>query len=252
MLFGPPLLRQLAKDFSERCSSLPSQQDLDAVEVNPEKFKRIADEFEAAVHHPDHQETRRSYEALCDETKCQFEFLREAGLVIQPWKGPGQPYAGSSEMLASLRAGHLYFFLTSRGHGPHNCQQDGQLDQGTNPFLSPSGITIDGEPLVYNDLFRAVHDCWGHGIGAFNFGPNGEERAWMAHSHLFSDLARRALTTETRAQAAWQNFGPHMRDFTGRLLKKGDKGYLPIAERPYAAQKMTLLPKWVSEVTHNS
>jgi hypothetical protein len=39
--------------------------------------------------------------------------------------------------------------------------------------------------------------------------PRGEENAWVAHSQLFTGPALKALTSETRGQNSWLNFGPH-------------------------------------------
>ena len=45
---------------------------------------------------------------------------------------------------------------------------------------------LDGKKLVFNDLFRAVHDALGHGKEGFQFGPRGELNAYLAHSRMFS------------------------------------------------------------------
>jgi hypothetical protein len=235
-------LRWLAEKFPG-AQPLPRPIDFESVKVDRAVSRLIADAFEAAQHQPNDPKTRKAYQALCEETKQQFLFIQEAGIRLRPWKEQGQPYPDSRAMLASLREGVLFFFLTKNGHG----ETEDRLDQSENPFLQPSGIELEGESLVYNDLFRPVHDVFGHGVAGSSFGPDGEEKAWMAHTHLFSSVARRAMSVETRAQANWQNSGPHMR-VCGRLLEKGDDGYLPLSRRPYAAQKMTLLPEWVSEI----
>jgi hypothetical protein len=77
-------------------------------------------------------------------------------------------------------------------------------------------------------MFRGVHDFFGHAMHGYAFGPRGEENAWIEHSKMFSPLARWALTTETRAQNSWVNFGPY--------------SDLPVDKRPYAEQKVGILP----------
>jgi hypothetical protein len=79
-----------------------------------------------------------------------------------------------------------------------------------------------------NFKFRAVHDFFGHCQKGLAFGPRGEENAWVEHSKMFSPQARQAMTTETRGQNSWVNAGPFSN--------------LPVAERPYAAQKVFILP----------
>jgi hypothetical protein len=83
-----------------------------------------------------------------------------------------------------------------------------------------------------NNMFRAVHDYFGHhgaGNGAsLSFSRHGEEGAWVRHSAMFTGLARRAMTSETRGQNSafiWINGG-----------------------REFPEQKAILLPDWVSEV----
>lgn len=95
--------------------------------------------------------------------------------------------------------------------------------------------TQDGQdhPLLtrrQNDMFRAVHDYYGHhgaGLGApVSFTRHGEEAAWVRHSQMFEGLGQRAMTTETRGQNSafiWINGG-----------------------RQFPEQKAILLPDWVS------
>jgi hypothetical protein len=51
-----------------------------------------------------------------------------------------------------------------------------------------------------NDMFRAVHDAFGHAATGRGFDVDGEEAAWCKHSSMYSRLARQAMTTETRGQ----------------------------------------------------
>lgn len=83
-----------------------------------------------------------------------------------------------------------------------------------------------------NDMFRAVHDYYGHhgaGFGeSVDFSRHGEEAAWVRHSQMFSGLAQRAMTSETRGQNSafiWINGG-----------------------REFPEQKAILLPDWVSRI----
>ena len=84
--------------------------------------------------------------------------------------------------------------------------------------------------LSYNDLFRGVHDLFGHAAEGYPFGPRGEENAFLHHSQMFGPLAQLVLTTETRGQNSWFNSGPH--------------ADLPVGERPFSEQKGALLPAW--------
>jgi hypothetical protein len=57
------------------------------------------------------------------------------------------------------------------------------------------------------------------------------------------------MTTETRGQNSWVNFGPQMRNADGSLMKKGDQGYLSPQDRKFAPQKMALMPEEFSQIT---
>ena len=111
-------------------------------------------------------------------------------------------------------------------------------------MLKDSGIKdINGKPLLVNDVFRFVHDFFGHTERGNSFGPVGEENAFDVHARMFSKEARRAMTTETRGQTSWVNFGKHLRNEKGEIIKKGEPGYISPTERPFAQQKIGLLPE---------
>ena len=57
-----------------------------------------------------------------------------------------------------------------------------------------------------NNIFRAVHDFFGHAASGRSFNADGEEAAWVAHSSMFTPEARRVMTTETRGQNSYYNF----------------------------------------------
>jgi len=103
------------------------------------------------------------------------------------------------------------------------------------------GDTNSVTGLSTNDKFRAIHDLFGHAAEGYGFGPRGEENAWLKHSQMFSREAQKALTTETRGQNSWVNFDRHNYDSAGNHLKR------PLADRPYAIQKVALLPDEFTE-----
>lgn len=51
-----------------------------------------------------------------------------------------------------------------------------------------------------NDMFRGVHDVFGHLASGRGIDMHGEEAAYQKHSAMFSPLARQALASETRGQ----------------------------------------------------
>jgi hypothetical protein len=89
-------------------------------------------------------------------------------------------------------------------------------DYGAHPLLSVND----------NNMFRAVHDFFGHAGSGRGFLADGEEAAWISHSEMFSPLARKAMTTETRGQNSWVN----------------KYGKSPDGTQRFAEQKAFLLP----------
>ena len=215
--------------------------DIEIRKLNTEYSKAMADVYEAAKHTPLDKEVQKAYKALASESKKQFEALLKAGYKVEMWDGKGEPYANSVEMVEDLRDNkHLYVFSTEEGFGETGITPQNRKE---NPMLADSGYKdVNGKKLLLNDLFRFVHDAFGHGKLGNSFGPVGEENAWYVHSQMFSPDARRAMTSETRGQNSWVNFGPQLRNKDGSLPKRGDKNYVPLSQRDFAPQKNFLFP----------
>ena len=210
---------------------MPAPEPHEPVKANPDFGKRVADFFESMKSTPEDPEVAKAYGALKSELGDQFQALTKAGVKVEPWTKEGQPYANSQEMFTDItKGGHLYYFPTAKGFGEAGGQGHPLLDVDPN-----SG-------LPYNDILRAVHDYLAHGLGGHQFGPSGEENAFLEHIKLLSPDAARALATETRGQNSWVNFGPHMRDAQGNVLQKGQPGFKGPQERPFAEQKAGLMP----------
>ena len=178
--------------------------------------------FDAMPDNPHGIDERLSYDALKRETLWQFYHVLHSGLRIQPWVSEGQPYDTSAAMFHDVwENGHLFYFPTTSGFG------DGET-YAQHPLYDP---VPELPQYRYNDLFRVIHDYFGHAVFGYQFGPTGETRAWDAHARMFSPLAMRALTTETHGQNSWVNYGPH------------NPQSLSPSERPYAGQKTGILPR---------
>jgi hypothetical protein len=199
--------------------------------LDPEHSKAIAQAYEEMKHTPNDPATKASYDALIDETAKQYEAIKKTGLKIEPIpSGAPDPYAANPRMAAIDVAenNHLWFFPTEGGFGTVNKITD-------NPMLRNTGEKIGDHPLLANDMFRIVHDYFGHLKEGHGFRAAGEDNAWRTHAQMYSDIARPAMTTETRGQNSWVNYGPH-----------GEKNRTASgADTTYADQKVGLLPEWV-------
>ncbi|MEM9215862.1 MAG: hypothetical protein AAGD25_16155 [Cyanobacteria bacterium P01_F01_bin.150] len=213
--------------------------------MNPLRGVTIANYFEALHHTPDNPETKVSYEQMTLEVQQQYEFSKHCmGIQFEPWFSRSEPYPTSCSMFEDVHQNHhLYFLPTREFFGESTALAN------NNYMLRPTGVLINGYELLINDMFRAIHDLLGHAMQGYSFGPKGEENAWYEHLQFFSPLARPAITTETRGQNTWVNYGPHLRDRQGGLLAKTDPEWLPPSKRPFADQKVGLLPPEVSGVS---
>ena len=190
---------------------------------------------------PEDPKTKSAYEALSKEVQMQYNQMISDGVEVEIWEGTGEPYANSDQMIKDVRDNnHLYIYSTLEGYGEAEISEKAMQD---NPLLRPTEqVDVNGKPLLVNDLFRAVHDYYGHTELGNGFGVIGEEIAWQNHSRMFSPNARRAMTTETRGQNSWVNFNKNLRNQDGTMPKKGDDNYVSPKERPFADQKIGLLP----------
>lgn len=205
------------------------------VKVNPERAKRIADAYEAMPHDPQNPEVAAAYKAMIDETVAQYQAVLDAGLTVE-FIPPGapDPYAGNPRAMTEdvRNNNHMWVFGTRDGFG-----SNAEFDPVDNPLLAETEFRISGQTALANDLFRVVHDYFGHVKEGVGFRADGEENAWRAHAAMYSPLARRALTSETRGQNSWVNYGPY-----GEQNRTASA-----ADTHYADQKIGLLPEWVSE-----
>ena len=208
--------------------------------LDEENSKRIADAYDNLVDNPKDPEVIKAYKALADETLDQYQAIIDRGYQLEIWKGKGEPYANSAEMIRDVRDNkHLYIFGTEAGFGEGAITPEQRKE---NVMLSRTEYQdVNGEPLVVNDIFRFVHDFFGHTELGNGFGPIGEENAWLNHSRMYSPEARKAMTTETRGQNSWVNYNKALRRDDGTIPKKGEKDYVPLSKRPFADQKMGIL-----------
>ena len=205
------------------------------VKVDPHRAKRIAQAYEEMKHDPHHPLVKAAYEALAHETMAQYHHAKKHGFRAEFWDPATErdPYEASPRLATEdvRHNNHMYVFPTDFGYGDDPISDK---DIAENPLLAHSGEHWHGKPVRVNDIFRAVHDYYGHAKEGVGFRHDGEENAWRSHAAMFTPLARAALTTETRGQNSWLNFGPH-----GEHNRKART-----EDTRFADQKIGLLPDW--------
>lgn len=202
--------------------------------LDKERAGKIAQAFEDMKHDPNDPKVKASYDALAKEVLGQWQALKATGLKVE-WIKPGQkdPYADSPRRAAMdvSMHNHWWGFPTDQGFGSGPEAEKALKD---NPMLRMTNEMIDGKRASLNDIFRIVHDQFGHMKEGNGFRGEGEENAWRSHAAMFSDLARGAMTSETRGQNSWVNYGPY--GAFNRTATAGDTHYAP--------QKIGLMPEW--------
>jgi hypothetical protein len=175
----------------------------------------IAQAYERMVSDPTNPEVIAAYSKLSEEVEDQFRYMTdELGINVKfvdenPYQvknADGEDVTDSKLFMEDiLNNKQLLVYKTA--------------EEQVHPIMSKD----------MNDKFRAVHDFFGHAASGRGVWADGEEAAWVSHSLMFSPLARRAMTTETRGQNSWVNkYGvdPETGKYTGK----------------YAEQKAGLLP----------
>jgi hypothetical protein len=205
--------------------------------VIPERASRVAQAYDEMAHAPNDPKVKQAYDAMIDETLNQWKSIKKTGLKVEFIKpGMKDPYEESPRLaIMDVRDNnHLWVYPTTSGFGG---SESAHVDISGNPLLRKTGEVIDDLPVTANDIFRIVHDYFGHIKYGHGFRADGEENAWRAHSAMYSPLARKAMTSETRGQNSWVNYGPF-----GKQNRTASG-----AETQYAPQKTGLLPDWAIE-----
>lgn len=209
--------------------------------LDTDRAARIADEYERMEHKPNDPEVRAAYNAMVEETLAQWQEIKKTGLTAEFVTGD-DPYGGSPwGAIRDVRDNnHMWVFSTEDGYGQGGITAEMEAE---NPMLAlVPDENFGGKPVRVNDIFRVVHDYFGHVKEGFGFRARGEENAWRSHSLMFSPLARRALTTETRGQNSWLNYGPHGE--TNRTAS--------VEDTVFAEQKIGLMAEWTSDIEAQS
>ena len=141
-------------------------------------------------HAPQNPQVRAAYQNLIEQTLAQYRALEAAGYRFYLVDETNDPYGGNPwNAMRDLRANQVMgVFATEAGFGSGATD----LNVEDNPLLADTGLrwgygTPDGpvKRVLANDLFRAVHDAFGHGLEGAGFRAEGEENAWQAHADLF-------------------------------------------------------------------
>jgi hypothetical protein len=170
-----------------------------------------------------------AYRAFRAETARQFELLTRSagrgGLGIEVRRSVADPYPDAAAMAAEVGSVRRLRIFATNGTG------------NGHPFLTPDE----------NDMFRAVHDVFGHLASGRGFDRHGEDAAWFAHGRVYSALARLAMTTETRGQTStfiWRHQGRRFPDQKLLLLPARFCDPAQVSVRASGGRKLAGCGRW--------
>jgi hypothetical protein len=226
-----------AEDYAQS-KGIDLRRQSEFVTVDEGRARRIADAYEQMQHAPNDPSVQEAYASLISQTVEQYNVLTDAGFSFTFFDDATDPYAGNPwNAMRDLRANQtMAVYGTYAGYGTEGITASALAD---NPMLSDTGLRWPDQNgvdqiVTANDLFRAVHDAFGHGIEGAGFRARGEENAWQAHVRLFTGPAIGAITSETRGQNSWLNFGPYGESNRSAQLEN----------TVFAEQKTGLMPEW--------
>ena len=220
-------IRQVADSYAEG-KGFKLNHDFVPPKVDPTHAANIARAYHDMKHDPHHPDVKQAYNDLINETAEQYNHIVNTTGMKFSKMTPGQenPYKTSKALFDDIKNNnHMWYYPTESGFG------SGDNQTSDHPLMQD--VKVGENTMKANDMFRVVHDVFGHAKEGFSFGPEGEEKAWNHHMQMYSPSAQRALTSETRGQNSWVNFGPH-----------GEQNRKDPANTVYAEQKAGLLPHW--------
>jgi hypothetical protein len=238
---GPdPRIVSVAERYAE-ANGIPYERQKSYVALDEDRAKRIAQAYEDMENAPNDPKVKAAYKDLIRQLKSQYEALIDDGYEFTFFDSETDPYDGNPwNAMRDLRNNkRMAVYGTYDGFGTEGITT---IDSKENPLLANTGLKWKDQngvehPVTANDLFRAVHDAFGHGLEGAGFRAQGEENAWQAHAKLFTGPALGALTTETRGQNSWLNYGKY-----GEQNKTAK-----VEDTIFAPNKIGLMPDWTWE-----
>jgi len=256
-LFNNPLpeATTIANKYNEE-NGLAPMVDNTITKIDKPFATRIAKAYDEMEPTPSEEETQEAYKALVEETISQYRAILAKGYRVEM---STSEYDNAQEMIDDLRENkRMKIFSTEEGFGDNPITEEQRKE---NPLLQVTEFKdANNVPLLANDVFRFVHDFFGHAKLGNGFGPVGEENAWRVHVQMYSPIAQKAITTETRGQNSFVNFSGvndesfKLRDQARKLRQEGklaeakalsDQVYTMMK---FAEQKVGILPEWAYKI----
>lgn len=183
-------IAEAGTQFARRSGIVVPQRDYSRIAMPVNRSRQIADAYDKM---PDFDpKAVPAFKQMAEETGRQFDLLTgprsRGGLGINVEVTKDDPYGDGGFNPVDNLVHELRHDVT------HN-----------NRIKVLSAASTGGHPVFsddQNNMFRAVHDVFGHLGSGRGIDMHGEEAAFQKHASMFSPLARQAMATETRGQNA--------------------------------------------------
>jgi hypothetical protein len=251
-LFNEPLedAKRIATEYMEK-KGLKYEEGERITSVDKERAKLISAAYVKMEDNYNLPDVKASYDAMIAETIDQYREIVSNGYKVEI--NDTEPYKNAQEFIDDLRDNKNFKLLSTLSEFGDTPVTEEMANN--DPRLRPTEFKdVNGQTLLANDLFRFVHDFFGHTVRGNSLGAIGEENAWDEHSRMYTPLARKAMTTETRGQNSYVNFSGvnekafKLRDIARKLraegnIKDADRLVNKVYEMmQFAPQKLGLLP----------
>lgn len=184
-----PEVSAAASRFRSQNGLADPEQDYGLSAINPARSREISQHYDAMPEFD--KKAVPAFKAMAEETGRQFDFMTKprskGGLGLNAEVSDEDPYG--------VHGGQFQY---------DKVMPELRNDVVNNGRISVLSTKSTGGHAVFtndqNDMFRAVHDVFGHLGSGRGIDFNGEEGAYQKHAAMYSPLARGALATETRGQ----------------------------------------------------
>jgi len=192
-------VHRIANNYQAERGQPPIRGDMSNVVMPHGGTRMIARQYGTIPQYDSGEAASRSYAALEEETGRQFDIMTRSrskgGLGLSAHTSPVDPYGrtDTSQPFADK---------------PNEIMRDLKADVGGNSRIRGLATATTGGSDSFkhpdtNDMFRVVHDLFGHVAANRGIDRHGEEAAYQHHRQMFSPAARPALASELRGQTAY-------------------------------------------------
>ena len=189
-------IHRVSNAYQKSRGQPPIRGDVSGVVMPHGGSRQVYDQYKRIPDYENTPQANASYGALHEEVGRQFDFMTnprsKGGLGLSAHVTPVDPY-GRRDMSQPY------------ADQPNKIMGDMKEDVANGRIQALSTATTGGTESFDNDtnnMFRVVHDLFGHAGANRGIDRHGEEAAYQLHRQMFSPLARGALASELRGQTA--------------------------------------------------